>query len=146
MVVCVTPPPVPVMVIVDVPSVARLEAVNLMVELPLPPVIDVGLNETVVPLLCPLAESEIEVMVPDVTAVVIFAVPEELRDMVSVVGLAEMVKATGTAVTVSVRDVVSIVPSEPVPVMVMVCAPVATVDPTVKVSSEEPPGVMGLVP
>ena len=114
------PPPVPLMVMVEVPVVALLLTVNLMVELPLPPEIDVGLKETVVPLLCPLAEREMDVMVPVVTAVAIFDVPEVPRDTVRVVGLAAMVKLLGAAVTVRVSDVVSTVVSEPVPVMVIV--------------------------
>ena len=105
---------------VEVPVVARLLTVNLMVELPFPPEMDVGLKETVVPLLCPLADREMEVIVPEVTAVVIFDVPEVPRETVRDVGLAEMVKLTRAAVTVSVSDVDSTVPSEPVPVMVMV--------------------------
>ena len=103
------------------PVVARLLMVNLTVELPLPPEMEVGLKETVAPLFWPDAERLMEVIVPCVTAVVILEVPDDPLLTVSDVGPAPIVKLEGAAVTVRVKEVVSIVvPSEPVPVTVMV--------------------------
>ena len=57
-------PPVPLMVMVEVPLVAVRLAVTFIVEVPFPPEIDDGLKEMVVPLFCPEADNEIEETLP----------------------------------------------------------------------------------
>jgi hypothetical protein len=131
-----------------VPVVALRFTVMFIVELPFPPVIEDGLKPIEVPLLCPDADNEIDEILPCMTAVVILEEPEELLEMLSDVGFAEMLKFDGAAVTVRVTVVVATVVfvSEPVPVTVTVNVPVAAVDVAVKVSSELPDGPIGLVP
>jgi hypothetical protein len=90
---------------VAVPVAAKRLTVTFIVEVPLPAIED-GLKEMEVPLLCPDAESAMEETLPKVTVVVIVEVPEEPLDMLSVVGLAPMVKLDGAAVTVKLTDVV----------------------------------------
>jgi len=88
-----------------VPLVAvRLTAI-FIVDVPLP-AIDEGLKEMVVPLLCPVADSAIEEMLPCVTEVVIVEFFDVPLVMLSVVGLAAMVKLEGAAVTVRLTVVV----------------------------------------
>jgi hypothetical protein len=130
-----------------VPVVALRFTVIFIVELPFPPVIEDGLKLIEVPLLCPDADNEIEEILPSVTAVVILEEPEELLEMLSDVGLAEMLKLEGAAVTVRVTVVVATVVfvSVPVPVTVTVNVPVAAVDVAVKVSTELPDGPIGFV-
>src|ERR1017187_1807996 len=145
---CEFPPPVPVTTMLKVPVVALRFTVMFIVELPFPPVIEDGLKPIEVPLLCPDADNEIDEILPCMTAVVILEEPEELLEMLSDVGFAEMLKFDGAAVTVRVTVVVATVVfvSEPVPVTVTVNVPVAAVDVAVKVSSELPDGPIGLVP
>lgn len=88
-----------------VPLVALRLTVTFIVEVP-PPAIDDGLKETVVPLFCPVAESAIEEMLPEVTFVVIVELPELPLVMLRDVGLAPMVKFDVTAVTVRLMDAV----------------------------------------
>jgi hypothetical protein len=71
-----TPPPLALMVIVDVPAAAVLAAVNVSVELPEPgAAIDVGLNAAVTPEGSPLAESDTAELKPPETVVEIVLVP-----------------------------------------------------------------------
>ena len=88
-----------------VPLVAKRLTVIFIVEVPLP-AIDDGLKEIVVPLFCPVAESAIDEMLPEVTVVVIVAFFDVPLVMLSVVGLAPMVKLDGAAVTVRLTVVV----------------------------------------
>ena len=78
-VLCETPPPLALIVIVDVPVVAVLLAVNVSVELPEPgAAIDVGLKLAVTPAGSPLAESETAELKPPETVVetvVVFVPP-----------------------------------------------------------------------
>ena len=78
-VLCETPPPLALIVIVDVPVVAVLLAVNVSVELPEPgAAIDVGLKLAVTPAGSPLAESETAELKPPeivVETVVVFVPP-----------------------------------------------------------------------
>jgi hypothetical protein len=72
-----TPPPLALIVIVDVPAVAVLLAVKVRVELPAPgAAIDVGLNAAVTPEGNPLAESDTAELKPPETVVEIVLVPE----------------------------------------------------------------------
>jgi hypothetical protein len=103
--VCEFPPPVPLTTMLAVPVVALRLTVTFIVEVPLP-AIDDGLKEILVPLLCPVADRAIEEMLPRVTVVVIVAFFDVPLVMLSVVGLAPMVKLEGAAVTVRLTMVV----------------------------------------
>jgi hypothetical protein len=75
-VLCETPPPLALIVIVDVPAAAVLLAVNVNVELPEPgAAMDVGLNAAVTPEGRPLAESDTAELKPPETVVEIVLVP-----------------------------------------------------------------------
>lgn len=89
----------------NVPVVAVRLTVALSVDVPLP-AIELGLKLMVVPLPCPEADSDIEAILPWVTVVVIFVVPEEPLAMLRDVGLAPIVKLDGAAVTVRLTVVV----------------------------------------
>ena len=101
--VCVTPPPVAVTVIVWFPVDALLLAVTVIDEVPEPgAAMEVGLKVTVSPLPCPDADKVIAELNPPETAVVIVECPELPRSTVKEVGDAETVKlAVAGAVTVS---------------------------------------------
>lgn len=97
-----TPPPVPVTVIVLEPLRALLETVTLMVDDPVPgAAIGFGLKLTVTPLACPDAASEIAALKPFNAVVLIVEVPELPRPTVSEDGEALMLKSAATPVTVS---------------------------------------------
>lgn len=98
-----------VMVMVRVPVVAVLDVLTVMVELPAP-LKEVGLKETVSPLPWPEAERLMEPLNPPVMEVMIVAVPEEPRSMVSDAGEAETLKLPVAEVTVRFTVVVSVVP------------------------------------
>lgn len=120
MVVCVTPPPLPVMVIVREPVLALLLTVTVTVEVPEPgAAMELGLKLTVTPLPSPEALKRIAESKPPETAVVIVEVPELLLATLSDVGEALMVKFGLVPVTVRVTAVVAVVLPE-VPVTVMV--------------------------
>ena len=71
-----TPPPLALIVIVEVPAAAVLLAVKVRVELPEPgAAIDVGLNAAVTPEGSPLAESDTAELKPPETVVEIVFVP-----------------------------------------------------------------------
>lgn len=82
-----TPPPLVLMVMVDVPRVAVLLAVKVRVELPEPgAAIDAGLNAAVTPAGSPLAESDTAELKPPETVVEIELVPDPLRATETLVG------------------------------------------------------------
>jgi len=141
----VLPPPVPVMVTVRVPVVARELAVNWRVDVPVPGAeIEVGLKLAVTPLGRPLADREIAELKPFTAAALMVVVLDLLLVTVTVVGDALMVKlALGAAVTVRVR-VVEFTRLPLVPVTVIVYVPVATLDATVKVKAEVPEPVIAV--
>ena len=88
----VLPPPVPVMVMVWVPVLARELTVTFIVDVPEPgAAMDVGLKLTVTPDGWPLADKAIAELKPPETAVVIVEVPELPLATVSEVGDALMV-------------------------------------------------------
>ena len=88
-----TPPPLALIVIVDVPAAAVLLAVNVRVELPEPgAAIDVGLNAAVTPEGSPLAESDTAELKPPETVVEIVLVPVPPAATERLVGDALMVK------------------------------------------------------
>ena len=128
-----------------VPLVANRFTVIFIVEDPVP-AIDDGLKEMLVPLFCPDAESAIEEMLPSVTCVEIVDVPEEPLVMLSVVGLAAIVKFEGAAVTVRLTVVVCTVPRPSLPVTVTEVVPVAADALALKVIVELPEGPNGFVP
>ena len=110
-VVCVTPPPVPVTVMVWFPRVAFFPAVIFNAEFPDPgAAIDVGLKLTVSP---PPADPDnaIAELNPFDATVVIVVLPVELRFTVMLDGPAEIVKLpVAAAVTVSETVVVWVAP------------------------------------
>ena len=76
-VVCVTPPPLAVMVTLAVPVVAVLLAENVNVEFPFPgAAIEAGLKLAVTPVGRPEADNEIAELNPPLLAVEIVALPE----------------------------------------------------------------------
>lgn len=121
MVVCVSPPPVPVTVIVLVPVGALLPTVIFMVEDPVPGAgIGFGLKLTVTRPPCPEADNEIAELNPFKAVVLIVELPEVPRVTVIEDGEALIVKSGGLEdVTVSETVVVCVIPP-PVPVTVMV--------------------------
>lgn len=93
LVVCVTPPPVPVTTIEYVPVAVVDATVMVMVEVPEPgAAMDVGLNATVTPVGWPDAVNATAALKPPETAVVIVDVPELPCTTETEVGEAEMVK------------------------------------------------------
>ena len=137
----------PLTTMLKVPVDALRLTLTFIVELPFPPDIEDGLKLMEVPLPCPDADNEIEEMLPCANAVVILEEPEELLEMLSDVGFAEIVKFDEAAVTVRVIVVIATVvfESEPLPVTVTVNVPVAAVAAAVKVSTELPDGPIGFV-
>src|SRR5436305_5008302 len=98
-VVWVVVPPVPVMVTVEVPTVAVEETVKVSVELPEPgAAIEAGLKEAVTPAGRPEAESEMALLKPPETAVVIVEAPVPPWAIETEVGEAAIVKSGVTAV------------------------------------------------
>jgi len=118
-VVCVSPPPFPVTVMVWLPRVASEPTLTVMVELPEPgAAMGLGLKLTVRPLAPPEDDKLIAELKPPEIAVVIVEVPEWPLVMLKVAGDALMVKLGGVPVTVSVTAVVStVLPEVPVTVM-----------------------------
>lgn len=107
-VVCVTPPPVAVTVIVWLPIDALLLALTVNVEVPPPgAAIDAGLKVKVSPLPPPDAvKVTAELKLPDVEEVIV-DVPELLRATVSEVGDADTAKPAGDE-AVTVRETVAV--------------------------------------
>jgi len=106
-VLCETPPPLALIVIVDVPAVAVVLAVNVSVELPEPgAAMDVGLNAAVTPEGSPLAESDTAELKPPETVVEIVLDPllpaatERLVGDALSVKLGEVAAFTVTGITV----------------------------------------------
>ena len=140
--VCDLPPPVPVMVMVWVPVLARELTVTVIFDVPEPgAAIEAGLKLTVAPEIW-LADKATAELKPPETAVVMVEVPDLPRATDSVVGDALRVKlALGAAVMVR-ETVVFCVMLPLVPVTVMVYVPVAAPEATVKVNCEVPAPVM----
>jgi hypothetical protein len=122
-VLCVTPPPVPVTAIVVVPFLAFLAAAMVMTDDPVPGAgMGFGLKLTITRLPCPEADNEIAELKPFKAAVLMVEVPELPRATVSEVGKALMLKSGGAVtVTLTVVECVA-VPSVPVTVSVYVPA------------------------
>jgi len=139
-VVSVTPPLLPVMVIVWSPSPALLPTVTVMVEVPAPANM-FGLKLTVTPVGWPVADKVMALLKPPETTVVIVEVPELPLATLIDAGAALMVKLAVVPVTVRETVVVSLVlPEVPVdvPVTVMLYVPVTVDEPTVIVMIEVP--------
>jgi hypothetical protein len=139
-VVWVTPPLLPVMVIVWFPSPALLPTVSVIVEIPAPANI-VGLKLTVTPVGWPVADKVMALLKPPEIAVVIVEVPELPLATLIDVGAALMVKLGVVPVTVRETVVVSAVLPE-VPITVMLYVPVTVDEPTVIVMVEVPAPVI----
>jgi len=119
-VVCVTPPPVPVTVIVLVPLAAFLPTVIVITDDPVPGAgIGFGLKPTVTRLPSPEADNEIAELKPFKAVVLMVELPELPRVTVTEAGEAEMLKSAATPVTVRETVVVCVMPP-PTPVTVMV--------------------------
>lgn len=118
-VVCATPPPLPVMVMVWFPSVALWPTLTVMVDFPEPgAAMELGLKVTVWAGPCPVADRLIAELKPLETVVAMVAVPELLRDTLIVVGAALMVKFGLLLLTVRETVVVStVLPEVPLTVM-----------------------------
>ena len=141
MVVCVTPPPVPVTVMLCVPVLALCAAVMLIVEVPAP-LMDVGPKLTVTPPACPVADNAIVELKPPTLPVVIVDEPLPPRATVTDVGDAKIVKSDFTA-AVTVRETVAICDAvPPAPVIVIGYIPALTFEPTVIVIVDVPAPVM----
>lgn len=121
MVLCVTPPPVPVTVIVRVPRVALLPTLIVIVDDPVPGAgIGFELKLTVTRLPCPEADNVIAELKPFKAVVLIVEVPELPRVTATEDGEALIVKSGGfEEVTVSETVVVCVIPP-PTPVTVIV--------------------------
>lgn len=141
------PPPLPVIVIVEVPVRAVLETVILKSVVPEPGAgIGLGLKLPVTPEGKPVADMVIAELNPPETAVVTTTYPLWPWAIEPDVGDTEIVNAAGAgAVTVRETVVVSVNPP-PVPVMVMGYVPVTAFDATVKVTVDvpEPGAAMGV--
>src|SRR3954449_11893935 len=97
-------PPVPVMVIVEVPRAAPADTVKVSVELPEPgAAIEAGLKEAVTPDGRPEAESEMAELKPPETVVETVTLPELPCAMDVEVGAAAMAKS-GVVVTVGMTE------------------------------------------
>ena len=146
MVLWVTPPPVPLMVMVRFPVVALLPTVTVIVDVPEPGAgIELGLKLTLTRDPWPLADKAMAELKPPEIAVVIVDFPELPRATLSDEAL--MVKLGFVPVTVSVTVVLAVVLPE-VPFTVIVYVPTAVEDPTVIVMLELPAPVIevGLKP
>ena len=147
-VLCVTPPPLPVTVIVVVPLLAFLAAVIVMTDDPVPGAgMGFGLKLTVTRPPWPEADNEIAELKPFKAVVLIVELPELPRATVSEAGEALILKSGVTPVTVRETVVVCVMPP-PTPETVMVYVPGVTLAPTAIVINEVPvPGAgIGLVP
>lgn len=133
------PPPVAVMVMVDVPAAAVEPTVKVSVDEPEPgEAMEVGLKAAVTPLGRPEAESAIAELNPPETAVVMVELPVPPCATETAVGEADNVKA-GVAVAVTVSEMVAVcVMLPPVPVTVMVYVPVAVPVATASVAVDDP--------
>jgi hypothetical protein len=122
------------MVMVRLPVLALLLAVNVTVDVPDPgAAIDVGLKLTVTPDGWPVADKATAELKPPETVVVIFDVALLPCVTETEVGEAEMVKlGVGAAVTVRLTVDVCVTPP-PVPVTVIVYVPVTVVEATAMV-------------
>jgi hypothetical protein len=134
-----TPPPLALIVIVEVPAAAVLPAVNVNVELPEPgAAMEVGLNAAVTPEGRPLAESDTAELNPPETLVETVLVPELPAATERLVGDAPTEKS-GVAVADTVKETVVLCETPPpLALMVTVDVPVAAVLPAVNVSVELP--------
>ena len=100
-VVCVTPPPLAVIVMVRFPGLPFLPTLTVMVDVPEPgAAMELGLKVTVWALPCPEADKLIAELKPPEMPVVILDVPELLRATLIDVGDALMVKLGVVPVTV----------------------------------------------
>lgn len=119
--------------------VARLPTVTVIVELPDPGAAMVlGLKETLLLFPCPDADKLTAELKPPVIVVVTVSLPDELLATVTDVGDAETLRPAVTPeVTVNETVVVCVTPP-PLPVIVMLYVPAATVEATVKVAVELP--------
>lgn len=145
-VVCVTPPPVPWIVMVRVPVLDLRPTLTVIVEVPEPgAAIELGLNVTLFPLPAPEAVKLIaELKPPDIAVVIVeVPVPEPLREIVIVVGAAPIVKLGFVPVTVNETVVVEVVLPE-VPFTVIGYVPVAVDAATVIVMVDVPAPVIEL--
>ena len=118
-VVCVTPPPVPVIVMVWLPIRALRPTFTVIVEVPDPgAATELGLKLTDCEFPAPEADKLIAELNPPDTAVVIVEVPELFRATLIDVGDAPIVKFGFVPVTVKLTVVVSVVlPDFPLTVM-----------------------------
>jgi hypothetical protein len=125
---CVSVPDFPVMVTVKVPEVALRPAERVNV---LEPVAGLGLNEAVVPLRVPEAESETLPMKPLVGVIVMLVAAFAPRAMLRLVGEADRLKLDEP---LTVREIVVDLVSAPLrPLIVTVKVPVAAVALAVRV-------------
>jgi hypothetical protein len=132
------PPPEPLIVTLNVPVAAVLDAASVSVLLP--PVVEAGLNVAVTPLGNPLA-LKATLLVKLARLIVIVLVPFAPRFTVRLPGFAESVKS-GVAGTVTVRaNVVERVSPPPAPLMVTFVVPVAAVLDATRVNVLLPPVV-----
>ena len=118
-VVVVTPPPLPVMVIVKVPVVAVLDTLIRMEAVPEPPTMELGTKATVTPAGCPEADKAIVELKPPEGVAVILTAPRPPRATLTFLGFAARVKLPVVPLTVNETVVVCVVlPAVPVTVMV----------------------------
>lgn len=115
---CVTPPPLPVMVMVKFP-VAALRAALMVIVDELAPIIDAGLKLIETPLPAPEADKLIDELKLPLTAVVTVALVDPPFVTVTEVGETPIVKLPVDPVTLTVTVVVStVLPEVPVTLMV----------------------------
>jgi hypothetical protein len=103
--VSVSPPPLPVMVTVDVPTAAAPLAVRVSVDVPAPPAILAGLNAAVTPDGKPLAVSATVLLNPPETALVTVELPEFPSCTLNEDGLADKEKLGVPPLTVRLTAV-----------------------------------------
>ena len=134
----VTPPPVPVTVMVRVPVVALAATLICMAACPVPGAGMVeGLKRTRTFAPCPEAVKPIDELKPPVAVVAILTRPMPPRVIVIVLGIAARVKLPVVPVTVRLTVVVWVVVPA-VPVTVMVYVPGTVLEPTAMVMVEVP--------
>jgi hypothetical protein len=148
---CVTPPPVPVIVIVYLPVAVFEATFRVTLEAPVPgAAMGVGLKPTVTPVGWPLAVKAMAELKLLMAVVVMVDVPLLPWTTETEPGDAPMLKLGGGA-AVTVSEIVAFcVTPPPVPVMVIVYVPVAVFEATFRVTLEAPvPGAamgVGLKP